>query len=306
MACNDKRNCLGTISDLPPELIHHIFIYGSIISTSFCLTLCRLSAWTRKLALPYLYSTAVLRTFNSSHAFTSDIQNIPLLPPPQMFYPHCYVRSLWITAVSNRVLDIFKLCDNLTNLALDVDNFLWLVHGSSKARTRLNVLPNSVIHRKGDIHLLIIAAKARDWHQAHYVPTDPALTSPIFKKISHLRIGTIGSYCTHLDLAHLTRLSHIAIPYHQPEEQDLSQLLRLFEIPSMCFIVVVPLTDLLSSTQFTDALNWVATTRVHNSKVYVLPSRQDVLQLEWEQEARYGQSIWDKAEIFTKHLNSIC
>ncbi|KDR74293.1 hypothetical protein GALMADRAFT_575278 [Galerina marginata CBS 339.88] len=294
------------ISDLPPELVDNIFHYACILSTSFCVALCQISTWTRRLALPYLYSTVVLKDMAAQEAFSRNLlpRTVPIHPPQPDFHPTKYVRSLWTEAVSSRVLSIFAPCDGISNLALHVDNFLWLIHASSTAALRVSKLSTRSITRKNDLYLLILDAQAKNWSQKSFVNNNASLTSPIFEKITHLRVGSIGSYSTHLDLAHFTRLSHIAVPYHRPQEQNLSDLLRVFDFPSTIFLVVVLMTDLLSTAQYQEAVDWVIQTRVTNSGIYTLTSRQPDLQAEWEAEVRRGLSIWDKAEIFTQTLTS--
>ncbi|KAF8905773.1 hypothetical protein CPB84DRAFT_564819 [Gymnopilus junonius] len=293
-----------SILDLPTELVVDIFHYACCLSTSFSSALCQLSTWTRKIALPYLFLTVIIKKLGNKQGFTKVLNQGPSHPSTPDFKPKDYVESLWLEAVSNRTLSIFRACDNLVNLALPVDNLMWLVYSSSPAMHTLSPLSPRAITRKKDLHLLILNAKKPNWSLREAVNNDPTLTSPFFAKVTHLRIGLVGPYITHLELAHFTRLTHIAIPYHQPEYQNLSDLLRVFDFPSTICLVVVLLTDMLYDTQYQEAVDWVKRTRVTNPKVYVVTSRQPDLQSEWEEEARHGLSIWDKAERFTHVLLS--
>ncbi|KAF8959446.1 hypothetical protein BDZ97DRAFT_1395061 [Flammula alnicola] len=295
---------LATLT-LPLELVDHILQYACILSTSFCLALSQLSKWTRQLALPYLYSTIIIKKLRTATVLPHILQTTPYHSPIPAFLPKVHVRSLWIEAVSNRTLEFFRYCDNASNIALNNDNFLWLVQASSSAQNRMPFLSGQLsgqsILRKPDLHLLMLDAKRPDWSLAPLADSDP---SPLFNKITHLRIGRIGPYTSHLDLAHFKRLSHIAIPYHFPQQQPLSELLRVFDFPSTIFLVVVLVKDALSELEYRNALEWIIETRTANPKVYAIASEDQDLQKEWEEEARRGLDIWSKAEMFTQTLTS--
>ena len=285
---------------LPAELVHEVFHYGCILSTSFSLALCQLSTWTRKLALPYLFNTVVIRKLGASESFYRSLAEIDLIRPPTVdFDPSNHVQNLWIKAVYNRILRLFSMCDNLVHLALPAVNLFWLVHASSVGQPRISTLSSRSITRKKDLRLFVIDAMEPEWSLSHLVTDDPGLNSPLFSKIIHLRIGRMGSYATHLDLAHFTCLTHIAVSYHQPEIQNLQDLLPIFEFPSTMFLVVVLMRDALTDLQYEDAITWVGNIRRTNSKIYVVPGLQSNMQAEWEAEVRCGLSLWDKAESFT-------
>ncbi|PPQ72053.1 hypothetical protein CVT26_006736 [Gymnopilus dilepis] len=289
---------------LPTELVIDIFVHGCELSTEISLALSQVSTWARKIALPYVYQTVVIKNHATKQAFAKTLNQRSIQAPHPDFRPKDYVQSLWLEAVSNRTLTIFSSCDNLVNLALPADNMMWLVYSSSPASSAnvMSMLPPRTITRKKDLHVLILNAKNPKWSLRNNVSNNPAHTSPFFAKVTHLRIGLVGPYNTHLDLAHFTRLTHIAVPYHQPEDQNLSDLLRVFDFPATVFLVVVLLRDMLSDTQYQKAIDWVRQTRVTNPKVYVVTSRHSDLQSEWEEEARRGFSIWDKAEITSRML----
>ncbi|CAA7269166.1 unnamed protein product [Cyclocybe aegerita] len=148
---------------------------------------------------------------------------------------------------------------------------------------RTSFLAASSIRRKPDMKLLILKADSPSWSSARVAP-DESKASPFFDKITHLRLGLVGHYSTHLDIAHFKRLTHVAIPYQGPQGGQLNDTLRIFDLPATMFLVIVLLTDLLTVNHYQEALVWLAKTRITNSKVYAIPSRTDRLQREWEEE----------------------
>lgn len=293
------------LSQLPMELITYILCDACLLSTSFCTALSDLSKWTRTLALPFLYRTIVIKKQGPSAAFSQLVSEIPIYSPQPHFKPKDHVKNLWVSAVSNRVLAIFEVCDNVVNLALHAENFLWLVHASTSNPSSdfsTSVLRPRSITRKSDLDVLIISAKKPNWSLINFVPSGNLPSSPVFAKITHLRIGSIGSYSSYLELAHFKRLTHIAVPYHRPGIHHLQQLLRVFDFPATVFLVVVFMTDEITDENYEAGLRWIAHVRSTNPKVYAVPAQLCNLQQEWEDEVRGGLSIWNRAENFTEAL----
>ncbi|PPQ84614.1 hypothetical protein CVT25_015711 [Psilocybe cyanescens] len=285
--------------DFPPELINEIFHYGCILSTSFSLALCQISSWTRRLALPYLYSTAVIKKHANTRSLSLALtpKFTPICPPSPHFAPKDSVESLWVEAVSNTIVTIFRSCPNIRNIALPPDNVLWLAYASSQGNQSYTFLPINPSD-KPNLHLLL--TEAYDESILTQFPyANIALNNPFFDRITHLRIGKLGRYSALVDIAQYENLTHIAIPYHLPQKQSLSDLPELFTFPSVMLLVVVILTDLLSAAKCEEAIAWVRNIRVSNPKVYAVTSQYHNLQAEWEEEVRRGVSIWDKAERFT-------
>ena len=286
---------------LPAEIVDHIFRYACILSTSFCLTLCQSSSWTRKLAIPYLYSTIVVTKIRNAMILPQALGRTLVSNPIPNFQPKAHVRNIWIDPMSNLTLQIFRTCDALQNLALTEGNLHWIIHASSPGAPRLSFLPQRTVTRKHDLRLLLIDAKHYYWPQA--VLASSAHPSPFFEKVTHLRIGTIGPYSTHLNIAHFPRISHIAVPFHRPQEHNLDELLQLFDLTSVMVLVVVILTDRLSESECQECLRWiVARRRLTSRPVYGVLSRSQDLRKEWEEEVRNGTNIWDRAVLYTESL----
>jgi hypothetical protein len=287
--------------DLPPELVEYVFRCGCILSTSFCLALCQTSSWTRILALPYLYSTIIIKNRQTARLISRNLveRKTDSLNPGLLL--RNYIRSVYVDSdVCEMPMDIFRNCDRLSRLALGEEIFrLTVLFSSDHYSTSSIGIPEHAILCKPDIHLLIFCISNPE--------ISPSFrNSPLFFKVTHLRFGQMRSYSKCIDgyLAHFKRLTHIALPYQRPQVHILPDLLHVFDRLPMISLVVVLLTDQLSEEERQDALRWVVDVRKSNYRVSVVLSQLGDLQTEWEEEARHGLSIWDKAALFTQSLSS--
>ena len=229
------------------------------------------------------------------------LRRTPINCPIPEFLPQTHVRSIWLEPLSDKTLSIYRNCASLRNLAISEDNFNWIVFILHASLPRLsNVLQQQTIDSKQDLHLLIIDVKSENLvnrSRTIYASKPPP---SIFNRITHLRIGRIRSYSTHLrDISHFTRLSHIAVPFHHPQEQCLDDLLELFDLTHLTVLVVVILADQLSESEVQGSLRWIVEQRRFERPVYGVLSRSEDLRKEWEEEARNGANIWDRAIRYT-------
>lgn len=279
--------------ELPPELVHNIFHYAARRSTPFCLTLCRVSSWARQLALPHLYSTVILRDHNSSSNYMKYLRKSPFKPPQIDFQPTTVLRSLWIEAVSDRIISIFDKCDNLVHIALHADNLLWLVHASSEAGG--NRLSHDAITRKQDLRVTII--KGDNWTLVRLVNfEEPNRTTPLFSQITHLRLIKIRDYETDISISHLTRLTHLAVPFWLPSH-DLSALDHILGHHSLELLVVVVYVDLVAFEEIPRVGSWYREKRAGGQRVSIVESTSRGIQEEWEEEVRGGKDMWSLAAL---------
>jgi hypothetical protein len=293
-------------SILPTEVVILIFHEACSISPTFCRSLSQTSIWTRRLALPHLWSTLLITKLNTAYSIPNILrQPVAALSDPP-FIPASHVRSLWIDPVSKKTIDIFTICAKISHIALQEDNFYWLIHSSS-AGSPYSSVASAVIAAKPDLQLFILNARKPNWHLKQFVPMPPEFPSPLFSKIRRLWIGKIGAYGpVQLNLEHFTRLTHVAVPYHNPAIQRLPSILHLLEYPGIVCLVVVLLTDLLTEEQCDEGLRWVVETRKLQPKLLALPLRHDMLRVHWEEGLSPGQSVWEKATAFTGFLDISC
>ncbi|KAF8994583.1 hypothetical protein BDQ17DRAFT_1366715 [Cyathus striatus] len=287
--------------ELPVELIYHVFHFGALESTSFCVTLSLTCSWTRHFVLPYLYRTLIITTLGSNRALLNTLKTPLVRSPTPDYNTKAFPSNLWISAVSNSLLGLFRKCYNLSNLALHVDNFLWLVHSSSPQLTRFTYLPRASIEEKPDFHILIFMIQKADWSLSRFVSTDSNKMSPMFSKVTHLRLaGAIQSYATYLDIDHFTRLSHLAIPFINPQLQHFSDLDSLLLQRKFDCSVLTVYDDEIKQEERGPVRDWIWSRRKQGDNVCMwLSPSTDALQAEWEDEVRNGMSVWKKAEAYT-------
>jgi len=124
----------------------------------------------------------------------------------------------------------------------------------------------------------------------------------MFEKITHLRLDDIGDYQTFLDVSHFTSLTHIAIPWYNPTKHPLNELNRILALPTIVCLVIVIYIPFASSSEAEVVREWVASRNL--SYIYVIETKRSLVQEEWEEEARGGLSIWEKAARYhTKHCS---
>lgn len=278
--------------DLPPELVYEIFHTTARLSTTFCLTLCQVSTWARQLALPHLYSTVITKTHGTTSQYNRRLHKAASDPSNGCFEPKTALRSIWNESVADRIVTIFEECDNLVHIALHADNLHWLAHASSPIGQ--NRLPHDAITRKQDLHLVII--KGNNWSLTRFINDNPTLTTPLFSKITHLRLGEIDNYRTRLAISHFTRLTHLAVPFWKmPDAHDLSEFNRVLMHQSLECLVIVIVTDLVAVEDRSRLEEWFQEKCKTERRVFLIDSQSDAIQREWEEEVRGGESIWGRA-----------
>lgn len=260
------------IAKLPNELVNGIFGYSH---QSELFALCQVSKWVGRMAYPHLYSTPIIKKLSSAYQFLDCLRkNTSTLVDPREQdapRPRSVVHNLWIEAVSEAILHIIKLCDNLDNIALHAEALLWLTTMSNHA----------VQQRKRNAHVTII--KSINWSFYPYfnmsIPR-PVTANPLLCTITHLRITELGGFSRSIEF--FPRLSHLAASYYHVSQIE-TDLTKIVEHPSLEALVVVPITDL--AEEHREPLeDWAG--RMGRVKpelhVSIVDTTTDGLQGEWE------------------------
>jgi hypothetical protein len=299
----DPTETQVTLSDFPRELVYHILDEGARMYPKLAYTLCLVSRWTRALSLPHLYSGATLKTVSQSTKFSTCLkESFTLKENPHIFDPKDHLRGVWIGPASSRVVEIFRLADHLTSLALSVDNLEWLINGSVRLPVQRRMLPPRSFKMKPNLRLLVFNEEHHDWRWTFEPGTLAPETddSPLFSKVTHIQLS---EYLRHedieLELAHWANLSHLAIPYRPGALDYPTNVYQTFldSESVVSTLVLVVYTDILPAGGQERAMEEI---RVfgssHPGRVeYAVCKRQD-LQKDWEYEQRGGASIWDRAQ----------
>jgi hypothetical protein len=132
-----------------------------------------------------------------------------------------------------------------------------------------------------------------------WILADVSLRSPLFDRITHIRVETANAYQTRHKLYHFSRLSHLSVPYYsfvQHKAEELDEFLKL------CYLemfVVAGVRRSLYQAHWKRLEAWVWAKRQSDKRVFFVEIPAIVIQAEWEAEMMGGESIWDKALRYT-------
>ncbi|KAF9449481.1 hypothetical protein P691DRAFT_703126 [Macrolepiota fuliginosa MF-IS2] len=285
--------------DLPPEVIEHVLHRGCAVDRHFCLTLCLVASWTRRLALPYLYSMVMLETqssiLNFDRVITKTKNSSSAVLPARI-----HVRSLWVEPISNIVVDIFNACENLEYISVHEENLLWLIRAPPRQHASLpstSFLETATAPNR-NLHLWIAKKRSHKWTLYPMKTIITTRPSPFLSYVTHLRLDCSAGYDILQNIKYLVRLTHLAVAYDGSPSQDLealSQALRAAPVRDICLVLIL-IVDVLSTAKRAEVLSWSASLHTEG-KVHILPSRTGNLRAEWEDEIKKGTNVWRKAEL---------
>ncbi|KAF8885633.1 hypothetical protein BD779DRAFT_1532861 [Infundibulicybe gibba] len=261
---------LAMSARLPPELICKIFLHAARSSSSSCNTLCKVSTWARRIALPHLYTTVSIDPRIIDRFFTS-VTSLPLLPPNASFRPTDAVENLWITVGWAKFETLTQLCPNISHLAVRSYNFIWFLRADASLWER----PEKDADPGPDLHILML----RD-HHTHNILTynyDPHQGNPLLPRITHLR----------LEDSHMPRITHYAMPCAGVDVRDLAHVLSMIQETSIKVFVLI-----LTGRRVTEELDRIV-------EEWVRKARE-----EWDVEVRGGVTIWERAFEYTQLVMS--
>lgn len=284
---------------LPPEVVEHVLHRGCAVSRQFCLALCLVSSWTRRLALPYLYSTVVLETQSSISSFYHAVARRrydSLAVPPACLY----VYGLWVKPISNVVVDIFNACENLEYISVHEENLLWLIRAPFGQNASFDLAPSPEMPPASNknLHLWVARGRTHKWSMYPMDTITTTLPSPFLSKVTHLRLDCSTGYNILKNIKRFVRLAYLAVAYDGSPSQDLQMLVQALRAAPVrdIFCVLILMVDVLTPSQRVETLSWVASLDI-SQKIHVLPSRSGNLQAEWEEEIRTGITVWRKVEL---------
>jgi hypothetical protein len=313
-------------SRLPNELIHRILnlSLASDLSGKTILSLCLVASWTRKLALPYLFSTIIIIDDVTPLVMHGDgLQwNLHPVEGKQM------VQNLWCTSGKNSVsviMAFMRLCPGMTNISVNGDNFCTILFkminrhdddddfdddflqgqsrevvfsGISCAPREIHFHPNSNRSRFNHLMMRARQSRFRDWD---------SFAMNFLRRVTALFLPPV-------DYRHLDRftktlpcLTHLAVPYTSINFNQLSDLRPALHMPSLQMLVLAIATDKYTTYALCFAEDWVRMAREQSSKAYLLPYETDInaVRTQWKTDARGGGSIWDRAMQYTEDWEKV-
>ena len=269
---------------LPPEFVHHILNLAAAASRYSVLALCLVASWVRRIALPHLFHTSVIKDLKSYKQF----EDIMRLPSDFDFCAASAVHNFWMDPRHFEIGDLMSVCTNYNNpthIAACLCELSWMgfvrwhwitfAHGSGR-----------------DLKLTVLAPMPSS--------SGPA-TVLFFRRVTHICLD-IDAYARPCNLERFSRLSHLAVPYVGDGDPSyptggLQPFLKLQS--SKMLVVVVIKADLVDAARENWA-NWVKEMRKMDSRVYFAEhDAKYTIRGEWQKEMRGGVSIWDRAIQFT-------
>ncbi|KII86550.1 hypothetical protein PLICRDRAFT_177315 [Plicaturopsis crispa FD-325 SS-3] len=262
---------------LPDELVVHIFRLAAASSLETCVALALVATWTRRLTLPILLRTVVLRSEAAATAFIhildQDASRALLVENASLEFCGEERRDLHYS--------IIRRCPNLTNIAMFPEGFCDLA-GLALINTNI-IAPAS---RK-----LCISAALPILHHALLCillntnrSASPA--PPLFAHVAHLDVSTYPDAIPNV-FAHLTHL-----------RVSVDDLDGCPDVATEILLNNAKLEMLVLSTRGVhyrddEVAEWFWGAREGDGRLYVTGARSTLR--EWERMARRGGDIWEDA-----------
>jgi hypothetical protein len=290
---------------LPAELVNYVLQLAAASSRHCSLDICLVASWARHLALPYLFHTIVIDTV-TSFGVRKYIADSPCMPANTNLLAGSSVKGAWIGGTGleqyDQILAVFEACENITQLALRARDLDLLLRCSSPGIPlygfRKRISPRAMA-RNHDLHLTLFGAhwSPSNWLRTYYKP-DPTRRSPIFDRVTHMRLTCIGFYKSSIILDDFSRLSHLSVPYCLGGGHKAKHLQYFLDLKSLKMLVIAVAEDVIKQGHWKRLQKWVRDIRETDGRVYLVPC-SSTLRDEWEKESRGGECIWDRAVRYT-------
>jgi hypothetical protein len=282
--------------------VHYIFNLAAASSRHSSLNICLVSSWARHIALPHLFHTVILRNY----AFSSLFEQVLLHHPYNSIGSVApFVKNIWVEPNASYSFDfipIYEACDNLTHLVWDyhvLRGYLCITQTSYDGETRLSDRAFNFTH---DLHMTFIEKQ----YSIRPISTFPERISTLFRRVTHIRVATLGFGYTITNTSYFSRLSHLSVPFcnrdPEPFETDTdrrrpSDLQPLLDPArkSLKMLVVVIVKNVVQGVDREELEEWVRGVRQTDRRLYVVEGHSLQFQDEWEEEMRGGESIWERA-----------
>jgi hypothetical protein len=108
--------------------------------------------------------------------------------------------------------------------------------------------------RNQDIHLTVLDAQSFNWLRGYYEP-DANRRSPIFDRVTHIRLTAINSYRTPM-----SRLSHFSVPHCLGGHKNAKSLRHFLDLKSLKMLVIAVSKDVIEKWHWKRLQKWVCKT----------------------------------------------
>jgi len=265
------------------------------------------ASWARQIALPRLFRTLVAKDHGAN--FRKYLANRPYVPFNTNINPPSLVENLWMPLqghdITDSVLDAFENCHNIAHMALTIDCFHKLICATSSLPLRSEHEKRKVsgpaLDGHSDLHLTMLGATSFNWAFKEYWDSSATIRSPLYDRITHIRVETVNSYKTprRQKLHHFSRLSHLSLPYYNSTQHKARRLDEFLKLRSLEMFVVAGVTKPLQQAHWKRLEEWVREKRRVDKRVFFVEIPAMDIQAGWEEEIRGEESIWDRAFRYT-------
>ena len=259
---------------LPLELLDEVFRITASSSTQSCLALCLVSSWVYRLVIPYLMDQVVITSFPKATSLRDHL--FASLPRVRNFAdPVLLIRGLWLPDHISLPPRIFLASKNLRRAAIHIQALCNLA-----SECPLDLDSNRELDHDLDLTLLG-GGKCNYEH----------LTKARFlmSRVTRLHLVSNAPVLLFHNLPHVTHLASTwTFSFHDAVE------LFTTTLPALKVLVFV------IDTRFTPSIQKIAKEFIYMLRnkeqwVWFLEADRSELRAEWEDEARGGESLWDRA-----------
>ena len=280
-----KKAVLSWFARLPVELVNIIFALAAQSSRHTCLDLCLVASWARQIALPHLFRTLVAK--DHGVRFQKYLADPPYVPVSTTINAASLVKNVWMpledNGTTNSVLDVFENCHNITHMALTIHCFYKLIRATSPVEMpRKRVVSGPALDHSRDLHLTMLGTTSFNWAFREYWQPIISDRSPLYDRITHIRVETANSYQTRHKLHHFSRLSHLSVPYYNSMQHIAKQLDHFLQLRSLKMFVVAGVRKPLQLAHWRRLEKWVLTKRRRDKRVFFVEVPAMDIQAEWE------------------------
>ncbi|KAF8876155.1 hypothetical protein BD779DRAFT_1561237, partial [Infundibulicybe gibba] len=299
--------------NLPLELVHNILLYAAESSTSTCYTLCEVSTWVRRFALPLLYTTVSIECPSSLEKFMDLVASERMTcPPTPAFRLADTVHNLCVPVDSRIFETIMRHCNNVTHLAIHQSNLMRLIDSTTPKRfvpelparqSRCRRRQTKAHEGTGDLQILLLYTD-RDWSLSSIFKD---VGHSLFERITHLRLEDpieASQLSAKVHLRHMPRLTHFAVPCSDTTASSFWGVLDVVENTSVEVYVLILMHEHLDKGKRRTVEDWVCGSRTEESRIYAVRAQHINDEMEWEAEVRGDATVWERAVEYTQALMS--
>ncbi|KAF8876159.1 hypothetical protein BD779DRAFT_1475761 [Infundibulicybe gibba] len=195
-------------------------------------------------------------------------------------------------------------CTGLSHLASTHENLVLLAEDEECF--------NDSGHLSNDLHVLMLSNPGWENDSVGWALHESSDNDNLhfFRRITHLRLEGPAGLEVGMHLDHMDRLTHLAIPFPNTEEdlelvleEHLTGMLDVLERTSVEVFVIVLSLEVQPEDQCQDIEKWVCEVRNKGaSGVYVVRTVYDDLEEEWDAEVKGGVTMWKRAVEYTRLL----